>query len=68
MTDRIMTSKIADKMESTSRRICAISGKSLPQRSLVILGDLRPSPVEPIQRDFPDIAMTATVSKTEVDR
>ena len=51
-----------------ARRACAISGKPLPPKAMVILGDLRPSLVERIHRDFPDLPLTATIGKTEVDR
>ena len=51
-----------------ARRICAISGKLLPQRAMVMLGDIRPSLVERIHRDFPDLPQTAMIGKAEIDR
>ncbi len=59
-----------DKDVSTvaSRHVCAISGKPLPPRAMVLVGNLRPSLVERIRRDYPDLPQTAMIGKTEVDR
>jgi uncharacterized membrane protein len=55
-------------MGTGSAHVCAISGKPQPPKSLLMLGNIRPSLVERIQRDYPGLPQTALVSKTEVDK
>lgn len=50
------------------KNLCAISGKHLPQKAMLALGDLRPSLVERIQKDHTALTSTSTIAKTEVDR
>ena len=48
--------------------VCAISGKPHSKKFLVALGDLRPSLVERILRDHPELPHNAVISRSEVDR
>jgi uncharacterized membrane protein len=55
-------------LHGASRNTCALSGRLTPQKSLVLLGDLRPSLAERILKDYPEVLLTALISKLEVDR
>lgn len=48
--------------------VCAISGRPHSKKYLVMLGDLRPSLVERILHDHPELSHTAVISRSEVDR
>ncbi|WP_126113061.1 MULTISPECIES: DUF1003 domain-containing protein [unclassified Bosea (in: a-proteobacteria)] len=50
------------------RGICAISGAELSRKSLIALGTLRPSLVEHIRRDFPDLDDHSLISLKELTR
>lgn len=47
---------------------CAITGEELPENKLVALDHLRPSLVERIRQDYPDLADDAAISRREADR
>ena len=47
---------------------CAITGRELPRHEAVHLDELRPSLVERIKRDHPDLKPDAVVSRSEVAR
>jgi uncharacterized membrane protein len=47
---------------------CAISGKERPRRDLVTLEELRPSLLERIKADHPDLPMDALISRAELAR
>ncbi|WP_082613421.1 DUF1003 domain-containing protein [Bosea sp. Root483D1] len=50
------------------RGVCAISGAELSRKSLIALGTLRPSLVEHIRRDFPDLDDHSLISLKELAR
>jgi uncharacterized membrane protein len=50
------------------RGICAISGQEMARKNLVVLDSLRPTLVEHIRRDFPDIEDHALISVKELAR
>ncbi len=50
------------------RGICAISGTEMARKNLVVLDSLRPTLVEHIRRDFPDIEDHALISVKELAR
>ena len=50
------------------RQHCAISGRNLPAKSLYSLAGLRPSLMERIMRDYPDLPHNAHISSDELDR
>jgi len=62
----------ADKPVTLSRRTpriaCAISGKERPRSDLVALETLRPSLLERIRTDFPDLPAEALISRAELAR
>jgi uncharacterized membrane protein len=47
---------------------CAITGRDLPRHDLVLLDELRPSLVQRIRRDNPDLAHDSLVARSEVAR
>ena len=47
---------------------CAISGKERPRRELIALDNVRPSLVERIRKDHPDIASDALIGLSELAR
>ncbi|MDE2445366.1 MAG: DUF1003 domain-containing protein [Alphaproteobacteria bacterium] len=51
-----------------ARPVCAISGKVFPARSLQSLGSLRPSLIERVLRDHPDLPTDAMISTVELDK
>jgi len=50
------------------RGVCAISGVELSRKNLIALGTLRPSLVEHIRRDFPDLDDNSLISLKELAR
>ncbi|WP_100959724.1 DUF1003 domain-containing protein [Bosea sp. FBZP-16] len=50
------------------RGVCAISGVELSRKNLIALGTLRPSLVEHIRRDFPDLDEDSLISLKELAR
>jgi uncharacterized membrane protein len=55
--------------KKASKKIaCAISGKERPRRDLVMLEELRPSLLERIKLDHPDLPMDALISRAELAR
>ncbi len=50
------------------RTTCSISGKLFPARSLQTLGSLRPSLVEKIMLDHPELTHEALISTVELDK
>jgi uncharacterized membrane protein len=50
------------------RQRCAISGRERPKKDLVSLDTLRPSLVDRIRQDYPDLAADALISRTELAR
>jgi uncharacterized membrane protein len=59
-----MTSRVL----SSTNAICPITGKSYPQRDLVVLDHLHPALVDRILRDHPSLTMDARISRAAVDR
>jgi uncharacterized membrane protein len=47
---------------------CAISGRERPRRDLVMLEELRPSLLERIKLDYPELPMDALISRAELAR
>ncbi len=54
--------------KQSKRMTCAISGKDRPRRDLVQLDELRPSLVDRIRRDYPDMANDALISRAVLAR
>lgn len=54
--------------ETATRYKCAITGRELPRHEAVHLDELRPSLVERIKRDYPDLKPDAVVGRSEVAR
>jgi uncharacterized membrane protein len=54
--------------EPTTRCKCAITGRELPRHEAVHLDELRPSLVERIKREHPDLKADAVISRSEVAR
>jgi uncharacterized membrane protein len=52
----------------TDKMACAISGRDLPRRQLVNLETVRPSLVDHIRREYPDLPVDAMVSRQELAR
>ena len=50
------------------RGVCSLSGVEMARKNLVVLDSLRPSLVEHIRRDFPDLPDHALVSSKELAR
>jgi uncharacterized membrane protein len=56
-------------IESGNKRVtCAISGKELARRKTVQLGSLRPSLIERIHAEYPNISLEQPISITEIGR
>ncbi|WP_445503509.1 DUF1003 domain-containing protein [Microvirga sp. G4-2] len=59
-----MTSRVL----SSTNAICPITGKSYPQRELVVLDHLHPALVDRILSEHPSLTMDARISREAVDR
>ena len=69
MTDSVVLEGKAKPIDGAiPRPTCAISGKQFPARSLQSLGSLRPSLMELILRDHPELPNDAMISAVELDR
>ena len=64
----VVTESPLDIEAGNKRVTCAISGKHLARRKTLQLGSLRPSLVERIRNEHPDIALEAPISKAEIGR
>jgi len=63
------TSPTAVSPAKKAKRVaCAISGKERPRRDLVMLEELRPSLLERIKLDYPDLPMDALISRSVLAR
>jgi hypothetical protein len=56
------------KDEKTTLARCAITGRDLPRHELVHMDELRPSLVDRIRREHPDLKPDAVVARSEVAR
>ena len=64
-----MSDQINDGGKSNkARTVCAITGNELPRNRAVHLDAVRPSLVERIRKDHPDLKDDAFVSRAELDR
>jgi uncharacterized membrane protein len=69
MTEAAVTDvNYASTSRATDHRVCSISGKPFPARSLQILGSLRPSLTEQILQDHPKLTHQALISTVELDK
>jgi uncharacterized membrane protein len=66
--DAVLPSLPTLEAGKAKRGVCAISGAELNRKSLITLGTLRPSLVEHIRRDFPDLDDHSLISLKELAR
>jgi uncharacterized membrane protein len=62
---------IADETISTARTkkiICAITGRELPRKRLVVVDSLRPTLLDRIREDYPNLPDDGYIDLTEVER
>jgi uncharacterized membrane protein len=53
---------------SKKRDICFVSGQTLSRKDLVPIATLRPSLIETLRRDYPDLPDNAKISRKELNR
>jgi uncharacterized membrane protein len=62
------TAGVAETEAGNKRVTCAISGREMARRKTLQLGSLRPSLIERIRTEYPDIALESPVSIAEIGR
>ena len=67
-TPGLSPATVLDAEHGNKRVICAISGKPLARRKTQALGSLRPTLIERIRAEHPDISLESPISITEIGR
>ena len=65
----VLAADLAATIESGNKRVvCALSGKEMARRKTVQLGSLRPSLIDRIRAEYPDVALDSPISISEIGR
>jgi uncharacterized membrane protein len=68
MTDDHAETDNATRQKTPKKFICAITGKELPRKRMVVVDSLRPSLADRIRQDYPSIDEDSHISIDEVER
>jgi uncharacterized membrane protein len=68
MNDLVTTTPPTDEMRHPRKPVCAITGKEMPKRKLIVIASLRPSLVDRIREDYPELTDDSFISIGEVER